>query len=174
MKNKKKRGFTIAELIVAIAIVAIIGIPIFTVFLTSFNSFNLTSRASTAQSYASIALNYIINEISYAEYTTILTDYSPESGYNYIYVNNGVIYCDKDSVISEILREDMLDKENMTSAISFSSNGGKIIIVEIFIRDKTTNEAIFEIDKEIFVQNIPPGMTIGFSPGTVVEYTMPN
>lgn len=171
LKNKSKYGFTIIELIVTIAIVSLLIIPIFTIFSVSFNTFSLSSKKSAAQSLANMALDYIDNEISYAYSASIFGSFTYIEEKKYIYVLDGVIYNNINDVNTEVIRKDLLDKENMISAISFSSTGGKIVTVNIFIRDKTTNEAIIDIEKDMFVKNTPIGVTVGFSPGTVIEYT---
>jgi prepilin-type N-terminal cleavage/methylation domain-containing protein len=171
-----KHGFTLIELIVAIAISSIIIIPITTMLVALNTTFSASERLSTAQAYSNMAMVIVTRELSTATSSSLSNVLTSTIGKKYLYTIDGIIYLRTvtDTIDErQILRKPDLNNLNMKCNLSFESNGGKSVSVTITILDKTSGSIIFKLSSIVFMQNTPYGITVAVSPGSVVEYSVP-
>ena len=172
-----KRGFTLIELIVAIAISSIIIIPITAMLVALNTSFSNSERLSTAQTYTNMAMDIVKRELSAATSASLSNDLNTTIGKKYLYTSGGIIYLrtvtDTATDERQILRKPDLNNLHMKCNLSFESNGGKAVSVTVTILDKTSEAVIFKLSSNVYMQNTPYGITVAVSPGSVVEYKLP-
>ena len=72
--TSKKKGFTLIELIVSIAISSIILMVLFSAFNNSLNTYNVLSKYSKGYNECEFALNYIADEVGAASYIVSSVD----------------------------------------------------------------------------------------------------
>lgn len=182
MKFKNKKGTTLIELIIALAIMTLLFVPIISILISVNKTFYTTGKLSIAQSYTNMAISIIKRELSSANTISLIDSVGTASGKKYLYVSSGIIYIrtignnpqDKD-----VLRKPDLDGENMSCSLVFTSSGDKAINVAISINDKTTNEVIFKTSTIVYLQNTPYGLLVPPTAGqnivaSVAEYTQPS
>jgi prepilin-type N-terminal cleavage/methylation domain-containing protein len=182
LKLHNKKGTTLIELIIALAIMTLLFAPIISIIITVNRTFYTTGKLSIAQSYTNMAISIIKRELSSANTINLIDSVGTTSEKKYLYVNNGIIYIrtigntpqDKD-----VLRKPDLDGENMSCSLVFTSSGAKAINVDISINDKTTNDVIFKTSTIVYLQNTPYGLLVPPTAGqdiiaSVAEYTFPN
>lgn len=182
MKVNNKRGTTLIELIIALAIMTLLFVPLITMLITVNKTFFSTGKLSIAQAYTNFAVSAIKKELSSANTISLIDSVGTANGKKYLFINTGVIYIrtigntpqDKD-----ILRKPDLDGENMSCSLVFTSSGDKAVNISITIKDKTTNDIIFKTSTIVYLQNTPYGLLVPPTAGqnivaSVAEYTVPN
>lgn len=176
MNFKNKKGVTLIELIIAMALSIMLIIPVMIIFITANTTLFSSGKLSTAQTIANLASDKIKRELSFASNAVITNTITLQSDKYYIFVQGGMLYKKSGSTNTdeEIINQSMLNTEGLAIQINFNSPGGKIINAEISILEISTNNIIYKLNKSIFFQNMPDGVTIANSTGSIAEYSKPS
>lgn len=187
MKNLKKQGVTLIELIVAIAISSIIIVPITSLLISISTIYKASERLSTAQAYSNLAMDVVKRELSTAISGNVSSDTSdivlnpqnPKSKKRLYTNSDGVIILNTKTTISntniQVLKKPDLDGLNMKCNLTFQTDNNKSVTVNVIILDKATNTVIYKLTSIVFSQNTPNGFAFPPSKfGTVVIYEYPS
>lgn len=145
--NKSKKGLTLVELIVCVAILGI--------FLTAVYSFNLfttktffnTSSKADKQNCIRMAEAFITKQVRYAKSVEILTTPpSPSEDYCDIYIDSGNIRYYKNGVLTDI--PGIFNTSDYT--LAFSKISDKILYFKVGKSDSN----MYDLDTKVEIQNI--------------------
>jgi len=161
----QKRGFTLVEAIVTVALMAIVVAAIFSFFFFQTNTFSRGSDRSEIQSEIRLASDFISKELRYATDVSISAPADP-SQYNRIYIaNNKLMYqpaggpeVEKSSAI--------FDPTDFTVNLSGSID----IFTATFSLNGTKNKSEYNIDSSVNLKNVT---TLTISDGNQIYYKSP-
>lgn len=118
-----KKGFTLMELIIVIALFSVVVTVGMSFLIGSKENFNRSEEASEIHYQVRIASDYIRDEIRNAtEIDIVPIPITPDNTYNYLYVQNGILYHMSLNVASEKSLNILIDNAQMFS-LSQSENG---------------------------------------------------
>lgn len=91
---KTKKGFTLMEVIITIALLGIILSVLYNILFFQIKTFSMSDKKSVAQSDVRYISDFIANEVRYATNIEILQAMpsTPDVNYKYLYVNNDEVY----------------------------------------------------------------------------------
>jgi len=155
--KKKQDGFTVVELMIALALLLIILATGYMFFGFGFRSFNRGEQRAIAQQSIRTAAAFISSEIRYANLITINPEtVSTSDDFNYIYLNgDSVYYQDKDkSIPPKTLLDGTVDQ--MSYSIIFMEDSyvvasSKVTLVLAF---NLAADSIYSLDTNVFILNL--------------------
>ena len=169
---REKKGFTLVEVIITMAILGIVAAAINSIFYFTLKINKADNDSYIAQSDAQIIMQKIQNEIRYAN-TLVIDSCSPSnfiSGIKYIYNSNGSIV--KNSGISLDSAVPLTaGSKDFSYSITFSKNSSKSVGVKVSVFKNGTN--LYNLETSIHINNLISTNVTGASEGGAVEYTLP-
>jgi prepilin-type N-terminal cleavage/methylation domain-containing protein len=172
MVLRKKKGFTLVEIIITMAIFGIVTASIYSIFYFTLKVNNADNISYIAQSDAQLIMIKIQNEIRYAN-TLVIDSNLPSnfiSGTKYIYNSNGSIMkntgtSDDDSVPF------ITGSKDFSYSITFSKKSSKSVDVKVSVLKNGIN--IYNLETSIYINNLISTNISGTSQGNAIEYTIP-
>lgn len=165
---RRKKGVTLIELIVALAILGIVIIGVSSFIMFSNKTFNISEKQSDAQFNVRFASESITKELRVADTIEIL-DNTPaefESDKKYIYVEGNSIKLFMGGYKKIILK----GSSNFTPTLTFKKKSGNGKVLNFTIDGLEENQK-FKIDSDILILNMPaPNSILGEDSGSVVAF----
>lgn len=164
-----KKGFTLIEVIASIAILAVVISMGYSLYIYGVKSFNIGTNKINSSENMRIAADYITRELRNATSVQILGSIpsSPDSSKNYIYAENGVLKCKKNTAASVTI----CGNSNYAAlSLNFSVNvsNSKILTLNVM----TDSASVSSISSDIYILNLGSGSISTATPlGHVVCYT---
>ena len=165
----KKRGFTLIELIVTIAIVSILIAALVPIFPMVTRIGETSNDMTQAQNLAKLQIQCIENELRYAKEVNIETSLpaSLTQGYRYIFLNSGLI----NKQIYGYSAENIITGlafDGYTYNISFAPVNSKVLEINVsVIKDA---EQIYNISSKLHLNNIINTSITGAAQSSCVSY----
>lgn len=164
MKNKLKQnhGFTLIEMIVAVAITGIIGAAVGVMIVAAMRANNAAVLLATARSNTAFALSIIKDNLMYASAAELRTDEAVASG-KCLYVEDGsiVVYDFEAAAGEEVAQlfgrdamEDVGTEGDLFFDLAFSTDGGSLLAVLVRVQDETGSKTYFEASTTFQLVNV--------------------
>ncbi|SFF92922.1 prepilin-type N-terminal cleavage/methylation domain-containing protein [Desulfotomaculum arcticum] len=167
----QNKGFTIVELLIALALLVIVIALGYTFNFYVFRSFDIASKQSEVQQSVSLAKNIIENKVRYSQMD--LLDELPEEiepGYQAIYIESGVVkYIDEDGNTSDLLGA---ISGNVNMQVYFENKGDSFL--RVYVQGDIDGDHEYNIDSNILIHKVTDRSdTIQGSDGTLIYFYVP-
>jgi len=171
MKSRKS-GFTLIEIVVTLAVASILAAMIFQIFSSVYSVYRKINDMAEYQSYAQVIMIRIKNELKYADSVTIENDIpaSIVPGNRYIYVTDGTPQLNVGNSSSDAVSIAKLSS-GFSAELIFTKSSDKSIRVSVSIKNKGT--IVYNLDADVYLNNIVNDSISGSSQGLVIRYTLP-
>lgn len=175
----KNRGFSLIELLIALALLSIVITLGFSLYSYNNNSFNIANRSSELQWQARMAKTKVESEISCASQITVI-DYSDlsatlEEGQQAIYVqggSKGIIMIKTSSGSSDELLNNITD--NVQTSLTFSKIADNRLQIKIDCQTTDSDDNIYSLTTTLFIPKDAEGSSVISAPsgniGNVIIY----
>jgi len=161
----RKKGVTLIELIIVLAILAIVVSLGFSLYFFSNKTFNKGVSRSNVQQSVNLAADAITKEVRYASEISIVTSVpqTVSDDYKYIYINDSNLIEFKDKDGTKVIPSNAID--GTVFSLSFESKGsGKLLGFAI----TGSGEESFSIESEVFPLNLVS--MVNGNPNTAIAY----
>ena len=155
----KKKGFTLIEIVIVLAIMSVIGSAIYSFITFNYNVYNKGTKNAEKRNEVSTASQFITKQLRYAKDVVIITSIpTPTVGFDDIYLNGNEIFCVKNGVLNST---GIGNAKDLT--LSFNKAAANTIQFTVGIADNSA----FDITSEVTILNMPkvPGIVEGIGLG---------
>lgn len=153
------KGFTLVEILVAIIVLGIISIAVTNFFMGTLNSHRLNSHILQNVNQSTPVLNYIVDEIKYADAFTLPNSGTRDSAV-FIYTASSTTYTLTLNAANLVCRNNIPISKADVSAINFHWLSASSVRVTMTIRDTRTsnysNGQTLSTSEDAFLVNFAP------------------
>lgn len=163
---QNKKGFTLIEVILAIAILSIVISAVFPAIISVNKAYTAGNERSNIQQNVRFAANFITQEIRFASSVSILSEIPSSFDYTkrYIYVKNGSIVQNVNGVEKAVFP---VNTGNLKCTLNFTGNNKTLE----YSLSAVGSGKPYSLDSEVIVLNLGNSTIQGSGSGSVVCYS---